>query len=309
MKVENIFVNYSRAKGFILVTIAAVLWGISGTVAQYLFHIHHYSPEWLVVVRLICAGLLLLLLAIRTNGKKIWDIWKEREDRKQLLLFGILGMLGVQYTYFAAIDHGNAATATVLQYLAPIIVTCYLAFKGKRLPFPKEILAVILATLGTFLLASKGSLNRLAISEWALFWGIASAFALAFYTLQPLKLLKKWGSFIVVGWGMTIGGVGFSFLNPPWKFVGDTSISSHFALIFIIIFGTVIPFYCYLESMRYIKANEASLFASLEPLSAVFVSVIWLHVPFGLPEWFGTLFIIGTMVLLTTNKEEEKSYS
>lgn len=43
-------------------------------------------------------------------------------------------MLMVQYTYFAAIKHSNAATATVLQYAGPVIIAIYLAIKNKKSP-------------------------------------------------------------------------------------------------------------------------------------------------------------------------------
>ena len=44
-------------------------------------------------------------------------------------------MLGVQYTYFGTIIHSNAATATILQYLMPIVIVFYLLFTTHRLPF------------------------------------------------------------------------------------------------------------------------------------------------------------------------------
>ncbi len=50
----------SRTKGLMLVIIGAMLWGISGTVAQYLFQKKGFSPEWLVVIRLLVSGIILL---------------------------------------------------------------------------------------------------------------------------------------------------------------------------------------------------------------------------------------------------------
>ena len=47
-----------------------------------------------------------------------------------MILFGLFGMLAVQYTYFASIKEGNAAVATLLQYLAPIFITVYLLSNG-----------------------------------------------------------------------------------------------------------------------------------------------------------------------------------
>ena len=55
-------------------------------------------------------------------------------DAYKMILFGLFGMLAVQYTYFASIKEGNAAVATLLQYLAPIFITVYLLFKWNVRP-------------------------------------------------------------------------------------------------------------------------------------------------------------------------------
>lgn len=304
MSADKIALTNSRSRGIFLVLTAAVLWGISGTVAQFLFQKNGFSPEWLVVVRLLFSGIILLAFASLKEKRNITDIWNSKSDVLSIILFSILGMLSVQYTYFAAIKSSNAATATILQYLAPVVITCFLAIRYKQLPNYKEVIAVILALLGTFLLVTHGNISRLSITGVALFWGLSSALALAFYTLHPQNLLKKWGSTIVVGWGMLIGGIAFSFVNPPWQFQGQWSISSYFAVIFIVIFGTLIAFYCYLESLKYINASETSLLASLEPLSAAVLSVIWLKVNFGLVDWIGTICIISTIIILSLVKSK-----
>ncbi|QCJ45199.1 EamA family transporter [Bacillus sp. S3] len=294
---------YPRAKGIILVLIAATFWGVSGTVAQYLFHQQGYSTNWLVVTRLIFSGMGLLFFSQTVGKQNIWSVWKNKQDVIRLIIFGIIGMFGVQYTYFAAIEHGNAATATVLQYLAPVIIAVFLCLRAKSLPAKKEVIAIGLALFGTFLLVTKGSVHSLSISGPALFWGILSAFALAFYTLYPGSLLSKWGSLITVGWGMTIGGIGFSFIHPPWKFQGSWNLTSFLAVVFVVVFGTLIAFFCYMESLKYIRASEASLLACVEPLSASFLAVAWLHVTFGAAEWIGSFSIISTIFILSASKK------
>ncbi|MBA4494865.1 DMT family transporter [Paenactinomyces guangxiensis] len=292
----------ARVKGFALVLTGAVLWGVSGTVAQHLFQNDGFTPEWLVVIRLLVSGILLLSAARFQNKHGLWAIWKSRHDRISLLLFGIIGMLGVQYTYFAAIQAGNAATATLLQYLAPVLITCYLAVRSRRLPSGKESVAVILALSGTFFLVTDGRVKDLSISEWALFWGIGSAFTLAFYTLQPSKLLAQWGATLVVGWGMIVGGVGFSFISPPWEIQGEWNLKTALFVVFVILFGTLIAFYCYLESLKYLRPSETSLLSCAEPLTAAIMSVVWLHVSFGTIEWMGALCIIATIILLSKSE-------
>lgn len=288
-----------RTKGIILVLTAAFFWGISGTVSQYLFQALHISAEWLTTVRLLSAGLLLTLIAYKQEGTRIFDVWSHKADILGIIIFGIIGMIGVQYTYLAAIKHGNAATATILQYLGPAIVTSYFILKAKRLPTAKEIIAVFLALFGTFLLVTHGNFQTLSISKLGFFWGILAAFGLAFYTIQPIELLKRWGSTIVVGWGMIIGGVVFSFVAPPWQFEGEWTFGANFAFLFVVVCGTVLAFYSYLESLKYLSASETSLLACAEPLSAALTSVLFLGVAFGWMDWLGSGFILLTIVVLS----------
>ncbi|MCT8978474.1 EamA family transporter [Clostridium sp. CX1] len=294
-----------RMKGILLVIIGAMLWGVSGTVAQYLFQEKGFTAEWLVVIRLLASGLILLLYAFMKGNQDIWTIWRSKHTILSLILFSIIGMVGVQYTYFAAIKYGNAATATILQYLSPVVVTCYLAIYTKKMPSLQEIIAVTLAMLGTFFIITKGNIHSIAISKLALFWGISSAFAAAFYTLQPRSLLAKWGSTVVVGWGMLVGGIAFSFIHQPWDLTGQWNITSIFAVIFVVLFGTLIAFYCYLESLKYIEPTEASVLSSVEPLSAALLSVLCLNVSLGMLQWLGTVCIILTVAILSHEKNKE----
>ncbi|WP_309862440.1 DMT family transporter [Desmospora profundinema] len=283
-----------------MVVIGAVMWGLSGTVAQTLFQEADFQPGWLVSVRLLTAGVLLLaILAVRRGAGTILAVWREPRDRLQLLVFGIGGMLAVQYTYFAAIDASNAAMATLLQYLGPMLICCWLAFRSRRWPTSYEGGGVLLALAGTALLVSGGHGGSLSVSGTALFWGLASAVALAFYTLYPSRLLPRWGAGTVVGWAMVIGGTGLSFLHPPWQVTGTFTLESILSISFIIVFGTLLAFFLYLDSLRLIRPTETSLLACTEPLSATVAAVVWLGVPFGVPEWVGAGCIIATVALLS----------
>ena len=287
-----------RTKGILLVLCGGILWGASGVAAQYLLLEKAFSPEWLVVVRMITAGSLLLGYDYKKNNGDIFPIWKNKHDRRQLILFGFVGMFSVQYTYFLAIQYSNAATATILAYLMPTIIVVYFACRTRHWPSTGQNIALFLAMLGTYLLVTKGDFTNLAISPAALFWGVASAFSGAFYTVQPKYLLSHYRSPLVIGWSMLVVGIAIIPINPPWQFVGIWDYNAFGALAFIIIFGTVIAFYAYLESIRYIHPSETGTIASVEPLAAVFLSVYLLNTPFGYIDCLGGLCIISTVFIL-----------
>jgi len=286
-------------KGFFLAIIAAVFWGVSGTFAQFLFQQRGVNVDWLITLRMLISGSILLLIATFIEKCNLWSIWKNKRDALQLLVFSFTGMLAVQYTYFAAIKHSNAATATVLQYVGPVIIAVYLAFKYKRIPKPIEFTAIALAILGTFLLVTHGDIDSLTISGMALFFGIASAVSLAVYTLQPIRLLAKYKSSLIIGWGMLLGGMGFILIKAPVSIEGIWDIQAYFYTAFIVLFGTLIAFYAYLTAVKIIGGQKTSLLASAEPLSATIMAVLWLNVSFSGMDWLGSFCIVSTIYLLS----------
>ena len=285
-------------QGFALALTSAVLWGVSGACAQYVFQNKGLTIGWLVTVRLLLAGSLLLGYA-RWRGQDIWRIWQTQRSAVSLLIFGLLGMLAIQYTYFAAIQYSNAATGTVLQYVGPVLIAVYFACVRRRWPTRAESLAVMLAFLGTVLLVTHGDWTALQVSPAALFWGLASAVALAFYSIQPERLLQENEATVLVGWGMLIGGLGFCGVSQPWHVPGEWDIATLLAVVFIVLFGTLFAFYGYLVAVQKIGPETTSLLACAEPLSAAVVAVLWLKVPFGLLDWLGSACIMATIFLLS----------
>ena len=291
--------------GFIMALSAAIFWGISGTCAQYLFEQKDMDPAWLVSWRMLLAGSVLILFAIFRKNSDAFQIWKNRNDVIQLLIFSIFGMVTVQYTYFYSINLSNAATATVIQYIGPVFVVGFYAIKNRRWPLMLEYAALFLALAGTFLLVTHGSFQVLVISEKALFWGILSAIALAVYTIQPVQLLRKYSAPTVTGWAMVMGGILFSCYTKPWMVSGIWDMGTVGAFSYIILFGTVISFSIFLYSLTIIGAQTASLLCSVEPLSAALVAVAWLGVTFTAMDWLGTVFILVTVGILTLSKKPD----
>jgi drug/metabolite transporter (DMT)-like permease len=283
---------------------AAMLWGVSGTAGQFLFAHRSVNTEWLVAVRMLMAGVLMLgFVALRTP-RDLFTIWTNRADALRMIVFGLFGMLAVQYTYFAAINASNAATATVIQYTGPVLIVGWFAFQKKRWPTPFELLCVVMAIAGTFFMVTHGSLSSLSISPMALVWGLSSAAALAFYSIQPLTLMSRYASPIVIGWGMLIGGLALGFVHAPWAVEGVWDAPAIGAFAFIIVFGTLIPFYAYLTAVRIVGPETSSLLACAEPLASAILAMAWLGTRFGMYDWLGTALILATVITLSLRKQE-----
>lgn len=83
----------------------------------------------------------------------------------------------------------------------------YICIKDKVAPTLGEIVSIILAIGGTFLIATHGQLDQLSMTPAGLFWGLFSALTYALYIILSIALIQKWGSSLVIGVGMVIAGL------------------------------------------------------------------------------------------------------
>lgn len=284
-----------RRLGMIFAIVGTMFWGISGTVAQGLLQ-NGVTAQWLVCVRMIFAGLILVIWSFFTIERKIWQEIFSKKNFLSLVVFSIFGMIPSQFTYFKAIEAGNASTATILQFLGPLFIIIYLAFATRMLPRRIDVISIVIAILGIFLLVTDGDMNRLTLSPAALFWGIMAGVSQASYTLLPRELLKKFDARAISGLSMIVGGI---VLLPFVIFqkVPEFSPKNLAALFYIIIFGTMFAYLLYLMSLKFIPPETTGMLSAFEPFTATILTIIVFHIHFGFFELLGGLLILSTTFL------------
>lgn len=295
------------ARGILYTLSGGIMWGFSGTCGQYLFTYKQLDPAWLTVTRMLLAGMILLAAGFAGQRKAMFCILRHKRDLLQLIIFAILGLTACQYTYMTAISYSNAGTATVLQYLGPLLIMLVSCAAARRLPTWREAAAILLAVFGTFLLATHGNFHSLVIAPLGLSWGLASAVALMLYTMLPVKIIRRWGSTAVTGYGMLIGGIFLYLLTSHWTRQPAIDGEALLAVAAIVLFGTALPFTLYLKGVSMIGSVKASMIACVEPVAAALFSAVWLGTKFTAVDVLGLAAIITTVLLLT--KKSSAPYS
>lgn len=283
----------NRIKGISMIVLGSMFWGASGPMIQWLLAEVHMTATFLLAVRLIIAGLILLLFLLISNVA-VFAIWKDKNSAIQMLLFSVIGMLGLQLSFTKTIEESNAVLATLMQFVAPILLVIYIAVRNRQLPQRSQVIGIIGTFFGMFLLLTNGSLSSLLVSEKALFWGTILAFTYAFYTIYPARLMKKWGVLIVVSWGILLSGVEIAIISRVWQsnewslLADGTTIVM---LIFLILFGTA-AYVLFLSSLKYLSPVETSVLSSVEPLTATIISMIWLSLSMFGWQYVGLVFMV-----------------
>lgn len=279
-----------RLKGILMIVTGAMLWGATGPMLEWILENSQMSVPFILILRLIIAGSALLLY-IHLKGTDIMKPLRQKVWLRQMMAFGIFGMLGVQFSFLASIETSNAVIATLFQFMAPIYIIIFVSWRQRALPPRAQVLGMMLTIAGLFFLLTNGSLSGFALSSEALFWGAVIGLTFAFYTLYPVRLMHEWGVFLAIGWGMLIGGITlfiFQFLTfiQQFRYLWEWEVA--LMLILVIIVGTL-AFVLFLGSMKYISPIETSVLSSFEPLTAIVISVILFGQVLGMWQLAGAL--------------------
>jgi len=291
-------VRRTTIRGTALTALGAVLWAFSSACGQFLMQKKDFPPEWLASTRILLAGFLLTTIGLLKNRTALKTLAKNKKDIITLILYGVLGFMLAQYSFLIAIEASNSATATVLQYTAPIIIVAIVCIRSRRAPMWTEAVSIVLAVTGVFLLSTHGNPSELAIKKEALIWGLLAAVGMVFFSLLPAKIIPKYGSITVTGLGMLFGGIVMLFVARPWNYTVHFDVVSVFAYIGLAVMGTTVGYTLYMQGVSDIGSAKASLIASIEPVtSAIFAAA--LGTMFGILDIVGMACIVATIFILS----------
>ena len=294
-------------KGVIFSACGAVCWGLSGVCSQYLFTSYGVDAGWLTAVRMLLSGIVLLSLSALRGPRALFAVFRRRADLLWLAAYAILGLLLCQYTYLAAIEHSNSATATVLQSLNVVMMAVFMAARRREGLRRSQVLALVCALTGTFLVATHGRPGEMALSAAGLAFGLVSALGVVTYTLFSRPIAERYGSALVTGWGMLGGGVVLGAAVSVWELPAGLDLEAAAFIAFIALVGTAGGFSVFLLGVRFIGPEKATLIGCLEPATAAVVSALWLHTSFGAAELAGFALIMLTVFLSARTPKTQKS--
>jgi drug/metabolite transporter (DMT)-like permease len=288
--------------GYLFATLAAVLWGVSGSAAKYLF-INGVTPFQLVQLRLTiaAAGLLVYLLLRQPGLLKI-----DRRDIPYFAVFGCIGMAGVQFAYLFAISKIHVAAAILLQYLAPAFIALHavLFFRDrlKRI----TVMALIGAFTGCYLVVGAYNLDIVAMNLLGIVSGLFSAVGFAWYSIQGEYGMRRYSPWTVLFYAMFFGALTWNVFLPPLEsFMHVRPAVLWGWILYIGVLGTLIPFGLFLEAVNLIRATRASITATLEPIMAGVLSFFFLNETMAAWQLLGAGLVILSIVALQLNQEQD----
>ena len=294
--------NKNAVYGTLVTLAGAALWGLNAVVSKFLMG-RGIDTMWMVNFRMITAGAGLLLFAFMKNKRGLFNVWKDRASVIRLLVIAVFAFGLCQPTYYIAIDYSNAGIASAIQQTAPVFVLIYVIVKEKRRPSATELSALVLVIAGSFLIATHGDTHALAVHPAALAAGLFSALMCALYITVPAPLIKRYGTFETVGWGLFIGGCFLAPFCRLWAFPAQWDASMVLGMAFIILPGAAFAFALFLYGTSIVGPVRGGIYNLFEPVTALAVSALWLGQGYHAAELIGTAAILTGIAIMTVSKK------
>ena len=156
----------------------------------------------------------------------------------------------------------------------------------------------MLAFLGVFFFATHGDVHTLVLSPQALFWGLIGAVMVVVYNTLPQRLLRVYGSPVITGWGMLLGGVILGLLSRVWTQEVTLDAQTVMGILLIGVVGTAMAFTLYLQGVNDIGPVETSLLSCAELVTAGVLTSVWLKTPLAWQDVLGMALILGMVAFL-----------
>jgi len=295
--------------GYTYMTVGLFFFAVNGPVAK-LALINGLESAQLSAFRIEGAFFCLLIAALFVSRKQLKV---KRNEILPLIGYGFFGVAMTQFLYFVAIKRIEVGVALIIEYTAPLFVALYVRFVMKKEVSKRVWFSLFLALIGLSLITQVWTGSKL--DPFGVLCAFGAAIALAIYFIGGEPLAAKRDPIALTTLSMGVGAIFWMVVQPwwtlPWSLLSNPvslphelgTVSLGLIVAYIVVFGTVAPFWLYFIAFKYLDSKKAAIFGLLEPVGASVVALFLLGETFiGMQILGGLLVLIGVIFAETARK-------
>jgi drug/metabolite transporter (DMT)-like permease len=255
--------------------------------------LHGEPPFTLLCLRFGLTAALVAGIAVASGQPLV----PEPGERLGLALAGLLGYGTESALYWAGLNHGSAASLTLLFYLYPVWVMVAARLLDRRVPARTIVVAVAMALSGGAVVIVGGSGIDIETAGIAL--ALGCSFAYTAYLVATDRIAIRTPSLTTGLWiagGASLSNLTYALVSGSWKLPsGDLAALRVFAMAAF----TAGAFVCMMASLRRIGAVRNGIIGVIEPLTVALLAALFLSEPITASVVLGGVLILGAGVLAT----------
>jgi len=283
---------------FIYVLLAAVLWGTAGIFVRNVEN--NIKQMELVLCRAFFSALIfgiMILFKDRSMFKiTLRDVWI-------FICAGLFSIVLFNFSYYTTMSLTSLSVAAVLLYTAPffVVIMSYIIFK-ERLTLNKSV-ACVTAFVGCCLVTGLFNSSQ-KIGGKAIFFGLLTGFGYALYTIFSEILLRRGYKTLTITFYVFLFAAISTLPFVSVKTTVQSLTSSPKIFIWVIlmaVFNTVLPYIFYTSGLKGVSPSVAPIIATVEPVVATIVSVIYKE-PITLLGLVGIVLVLLSVEILNMKR-------
>jgi DME family drug/metabolite transporter len=285
--------------GYLLILLAACLWGLIGVFSKSVLDSGIGALE-IAFWRACLAGILFLAHARFRRSVKL----HKRSDAGAFIGFSVLGVAVFYASLVLAIDTGGISLAFILLYSAPAFVALFAWLLLGETITRRKLLLISLALLGV-VLVSQDRGTGVAVSFASLFWGLTAGISYASYYIFGKWVLKRYQPVTVYAFVLPLGAL---LLLPLVDFQHKTlPVWGLFLLLAFL--STYLAYLAYFTGLKRVQATRAVLVATVEPVVAAALAALLFGEFFSTAGYIGSALILGAAIVTALPKSLRRTTS
>ncbi len=298
--------------GVVFATIAAVLFGLNASTTKVIIQ-SGITPEQVVFIRSLSAGLIALIWVLSTNPKALRI---EKRLIPRLLLLGIVGVGMLQWTYSQAVVLLPVGIALLIEYTAVLWVPIIALLIFKE-PVKKQVwfgAALVLGGLAVVAQIWDSQLNPLGI-----LFGFGAAASLTTHFITGERIQRYLPTNVTLFYGMAIATVFFLPFSSLSEFdyagvtnlvdltgnLAGSSAPVWVLLLMMGIAGSFLPMAFTYLALRHLSASLVGVVATSETILAALFALLWLGEVISLTQALGGMVVIVGIVIAQTARKQK----
>ncbi len=295
----------SRKIALILATIAALIYGVSFTVAKEVMPVY-VKPYGFILLRVLGATILFWISSFFIKKEHI-----NLKDFSKIAIAAIFGVALNMLTFFKGLSMTTPISGAVIMVTTPILVLSFSAiFLKERITIIK-IIGIIIGMIGAVVLISFGKkLNGGHNEVLGNFLVFINATSYALYLILVKKLTQKYHPIHLAKWLYTFGllfVLPFSLHQVLEIDMSQFTMSIWLKVGFIILFTTFVTYFFNLIAITKLKPTTVSIFIYLQPVFATIYALLTNSDSLNNIKIIATLLIFFGVYLVTKPEKSVKT--
>ena len=239
-----------------------------------------FEPFMMGAVRFIPAALLLLGFAILQRGR----IRLSRDEFWMLAISGITLWVGGSGLILIASKYTASGYAALMIGATPIWAAIIEGILGRKRPSNWLVAGLLLGMVGIMVLSTPKLMENSQTSLFAFILLVISPILWTAGSIYSQRRQPQLEPVVVSAYQQLFGGIGFLLLSPVlgerW---GNPSTAGWLALIYLIIFGSLIAYTSYILAIRLLPLSIVTTYAYVNPVVALILG--WLILSEPITTW------------------------